>query len=136
MMRGNNLGELRNVKPYMNEITHFDMSSSEITKIKDNVMNSIINNSLYIDITNNKLKYLPTSIGQSNNRTKIWISNNPYECNCDMMWTRDWLVQATNVMDKENVKCGNGDMIGNKTTHSLFLVITCVNWVMNPWSFC
>ena len=41
--------------------------------------------------------------------TNLWLSNNPYECNCDMLWMKDWLVDTGNVMDKENVTCsGNG----------------------------
>ena len=59
------------------------------------------------------MEILPRSITESNNDTKLRISNNSYECNCDMMWMRDWLVKATNILDREEVVCKKGKMIGN-----------------------
>ena len=76
-------------------------------------MRSMLNNVKKLYLSNNYLKSLPKSIMESNNDPKLWISNNSYHCNCDMMWMRDWLLKARNVMDKEQVK-GNakGKMIG------------------------
>ena len=112
-MKGNNLGELRNVKSYLNEIKYFYMNSSGIIKINDNIVTSMITSTVHLDITNNGMEYLPQSIIHFTNATKLYISNNPYKCNCDMMWMRDWLVEATNVMDKELLICASGKKKGD-----------------------
>ena len=96
----------------MAQIKFFDLQYSNITEISSKVVKSMLKSSKYLKISHNKIKFLPREITQAGNTTKIWISNNPYECNCDMMWMRDWLVQATNVMDKENVICATGKMKG------------------------
>ena len=67
-----------------------------------------MNNIKSLDLRRNKLKNLPKSISKANKTNKLWISNNPYECNCDMLWMKDWLVGAKNVKDKENVMCSAG----------------------------
>ena len=96
----------------MKEISHLNLSSSQITSIGAQAINLIIDEKTYLNIRNNSLKYLPKKIENTRNTTELWIAYNSYECNCDMMWMRDWLVQATNVMDKENTTCASGDMIG------------------------
>ena len=96
----------------MEEVTRYNLANSNITIITDDVMNSMLKKSEYLWISNNKLTTLPRSITKADNKTELWISNNPYECNCDMMWMRDWLVRATNAFDKGNGTCGTGKMKG------------------------
>ena len=104
----NSLGDLDNLKGYLSEVSHLNMSSSKITSISSDVMTSIINHKTYLNIRNNSLRYLPQVIRNTRNTTELWIAENPYECNCNMMWMRDWLVRVPNVMDKENVTCAHG----------------------------
>ena len=111
-MSGNNLGTVLKVKSYMNEISYTDISLSNIHSISEDAINTMLTNAKYLDVRNNELEELPVGNAVSNNSTQLWISNNPYECNCDMLRMRDWLVQATNVMDKENVICASGKLKG------------------------
>ena len=96
----------------MENITYLDLSNSKVSYITERAMTCMLRNMKALDLTKNMLEDLPRAITKSNN-TKLWISNNCYDCNCDMMWMRDWLVKATNVMDKEEVVCRKGKMIGN-----------------------
>ena len=96
----------------MREIVYMDMSSSSIEAISSDVMDALLENTLYLNISNNSLKVLPETITASANYTELWISGNPYDSSCDVMWMRDWLVEATHVMDKENVTCNTGVMKG------------------------
>ena len=68
-------------------------------------MEVIIKNVKSLDITGNNLKEIPKIISKENITNKLWISNNPYECNCDMLWMKDWLIDTENVVDKNKVKC-------------------------------
>ena len=65
---------------------------------------------MYVDIRGNKLKTLPRAITSMNGSTKLWISDNPYECNCDTLWMKDWLIDNKNVQDKYSVVCSTGNL--------------------------
>ena len=77
-------------------------------------MEVIVKSLKYLDIRRNYLKEIPDIIKKGNNMTKMWISDNPYECNCDMLWMKDWLINATNVEDKDNVTCLHNEVKGER----------------------
>ena len=56
-------------------------------------------------------------IPRQNKTSKLWISDNPYECNCDMLWMKDWLMDNENVMDKKNVTCSGSKVKGKAHIH-------------------
>ena len=108
LLSRNDIGSLNKAPDYLKNITVLDLSSNNITQIDETVVEAIIENVKNLDIRKNKLKSLPESIAKVNKTNKLWISNNPYECKCDMLWMKDWLTNNINVMDKENVTCFNG----------------------------
>ena len=116
---GNNLGNIDRVEKYIENITHLDLRNSRVTGITDGVMRSMSMNVKKLNLSNNDLEILPLSIMEVNNDTKLWLSNDSYDCKCGMMWMRDWLVKATNFMDREQVACRKGKMIGKCTEFQL-----------------
>ena len=95
------------------------MSSSNINEIDETVMEVIIHNVKILDIRKNKLKNLPKSITKGKKTNKLWISDNPYECNCDMLWMKDWLIDTENVVDKKHVKCFGSKGKGKMTFYNI-----------------
>ena len=112
LLSGNNLGSLNKAPDYLKNISLLNLSSSNIREIYESVMEVIMDNLKSLDIRNNKLKILPNSIAKTNKTSKLWISDNPYECNCDMLWMKDWLIDNENVMDKKNVTCSGSKVKG------------------------
>ena len=106
---------------YLKNITVLDLSSSHLTEIDETVMEVITTNVKHLDIRGNNLKEIPQTITKVNNMTELWISNNPYECNCDMLCMKDWLNRASNVIDREDVTC-SGNNQKDKINHSLFFL--------------
>ena len=96
----------------MSEIVHLDLSDSNVTEITPNVMASVLQNAKYLNVANNNLRQLPRAITKARNETKLRISGNHYDCNCDMMWMRNWLIKAPSVMDKEKTTCATGKLKG------------------------
>ena len=88
------------------------MSSGHLDGIGDNVMKAIATNTKFFDVSNNNLTNLSSIIKDMGDDTELRLSNNPFECNCDMVWMKDWLIEAKNVADKENISCSNGKFIG------------------------
>ena len=97
---------------YLNNITLLDLSSSNITDIDEKVMEVIITNVKHLNIKKNRLKTLPRTTANVNGTSVLMISDNPYECNCDMLWMKDWLIDSPDVQDKDNVICSTGKMKG------------------------
>ena len=86
-------------------------------------MEVIMQNVKSLDVRKNKLKILPKLITKVNKTNKLWISDNPYECNCDMLWMKDWLVGTGNGIDKENVTCSGGKVKGEINRINSFQII-------------
>ena len=122
LLSGNNFGSLNEVPDYLTSITLLNLSSSNITEIGETVMRVISENVKNLDIRKNKLKTLPESITKSNKTSKLWISGNPYECNCDMICMKDWLMDSENVVKKENVTCST-DKIKGKLNEIIIITV-------------
>ena len=112
LLSGNTLGSLNKAPDYLENITMLDLSSSDITDIDEKVMEVVINSVKHLDIRGNNLRTLPETIRNVNGVSKLWISDNPYECNCDMIWMKNWLVGNENIVDKDNVSCSGGKVEG------------------------
>ena len=67
----NPFGHIDDVADYMREIFYMDMSSSTIEYIASDVMNALLENTLYLDISNKSLKVLPETITASANYTEL-----------------------------------------------------------------
>ena len=110
LLSGNSLGSLTEAPDYLNNITVLNLSSSNIQYIEEKVIKVISKSVMRVDIRGNKLKTLPRAITSMIGSTKLWISDNPYECSCDTLWMKDWLIDTKNVQDKYNVVCSTGKM--------------------------
>ena len=111
LLSGNNLGSLNKVSDYLRNITLLNISSCNITDIDEKVMAVIIKDARGLDIRGNNLKILPKTITNATNVSKLWISENPYEC-CDVLWMTDWFQITSSVQDVKSVTCSNGKTQG------------------------
>ena len=109
LLSGNNFGSLNEAPDYVENITLLNLSSSKITNIDKKMTEVVTQNVKSLDIRGNNLKNLPHAIANENTITKLWLSDNPYECNCDMLWMKDWLAETENIMDKRNITCSTGN---------------------------
>ena len=126
LLSGNNLGSLRKAPQQLSNIKILNLSSSKIDEIDGTVMVVFVKNAKYLDIRGNNLKTIPETIKKAKNTTKLWISDNPYQCNCDMLWMKNWLLATENVVDKKNVIC-SGSKMKSKINYIVFLSVLLVN---------
>ncbi|XP_075722956.1 toll-like receptor 8 isoform X2 [Rhipicephalus microplus] len=84
----------------------------EVLVLKDNALISINVTSIpltvnHLDLRGNKLKRLPLFLVTQLNLTSIWLSGNPYTCDCDDYLFRRWLQAHGNmVRDSNDIMCG------------------------------
>ncbi len=100
------------------DVTHLNLSTNRIKNICPSFLQTDTKTALdqitELDISNNLLKSLPREIVRATKTTKIWLSKNPYMCNCDMLWMVDWLANAKLssgkpvVQDYKDVTCSGG----------------------------
>ncbi len=108
---GNHLEILDFVSKGFKHLKVIDLQRNNISHIGSQTLKSLLSLADNVVLLNNNLQKVSPAI-QTNLATQIWLANNPYECNCDMMWMRDWLQNASNVKDKENVTCAGGKWNG------------------------
>ncbi len=106
IMTDNNLESLKFAEKNLSEIKVFDLQRSNIKYISDEVYKTILLNAEFINLSDNKLTSVSSLLKGAKLRTKLSLSNNPFDCNCDMMWMRDWLQNASK--NKENITCSTG----------------------------
>ena len=100
------------------DVTHLNLSTNGIKDICPSFFQTNTKAALghitEFDISNNLLKSVPREIVRTTKTIKIWLSKNPYMCNCDMLWMVDWLANVTLpsgehvVQDYKDVTCSGG----------------------------
>ncbi len=118
VMTGNNIKELQCADPCpYREVKHFDFQGNKIDIVKDIFYEELFPSANSVKLSNNNLKHVSQLIQKVGKKVKLWLGNNPFECNCDMMWMRDWLQNATNVQDKNNITCRPGKWKGKQNNY-------------------
>ncbi len=105
IMDGNKLDKLENENHMLAEVKMFKFKNCNIKSVQEATLKSLLQNAKVLDMRSNKLTSLSSFFETQRMETKLWLGNNPYECNCDMIWISVWLQNATNIMDKENISC-------------------------------
>ena len=71
-------------------------------------------NLVSLDISNNNLTNLPKLLKNISSINEMWISGNPFKCECDNMWMKKWILNNSNVIkDYKTAYCQTGS--GKKT---------------------
>ncbi len=124
IVNGNNLGVLETLNDNLTHVNVFNLERSDISYVTEEAMKMFLSKANVLSLAHNKMKSSPRSVAENKTQTQLWLGDNPYDCNCHMMWMRDWLLNATNVMDKDNFKCAAGKYKGtcSSSTNNLVLV--------------
>ncbi|KAK6177643.1 hypothetical protein SNE40_015703 [Patella caerulea] len=106
--QNNSIGILPEL-PYIGRIVHLDISNNNLTNISTAFASSA-DKLKYLNLANNRLKYLPETI-QKLLPTEIDLSNNILICSCDTLWLNDWFESKPHIKNRSNITCStaNGD---------------------------
>ncbi len=109
---GNNIEILDSVTISLVSVSKIDLQRNNIQSITEEVLAVMLSGVYSLNLSGNKFQKLSRKQLETNYQTQLWLADNPYDCNCDMMWMRDWLQLAGNVRDSENMTCGAGKWRG------------------------
>ena len=115
-----NITELCKSFEYFDNIERLDVSSNNISTVCDNFWNNLVKttNIKGLNLARNNFKSISKKLRNQKHLTKVWLSDNPFHCDCDMVWMKDLLNNFTTltgdhiILDYKDVKCKTGMMIG------------------------
>ena len=91
-----------------------NLSNNVISDIKDELLENLEKGKIEVlDLRNNSLNRLPHRITNLSTLREIWFSNNPFICDCGMLWMKDWMGTFNKsgkmvVQDYYALQCING----------------------------
>ena len=110
-----NFRNLCGKQSYWKYILGLRVNKAKIQSICDQLLETIEEGKLQVlDLFNNSLERIPKRVRNINSITEINLSENPFVCDCEMLWMRNWLMTFN--LTKEQllrVKCRNGTSILN-----------------------
>ena len=71
-----------------------------------------------LDFARNRLTGIPSKIQELHYLEKIWLSGNPFHCDCSILWMIGWLNNFTTsigkhiVVDYQDLRCHSGTAVG------------------------
>ena len=110
----NNISSITFYPSYIDNMRYMDISFSGLQSIHESFFLHLANRSIMrkLNLASNGLKSLPNTITKLH-LDALSIGDNPYHCDCSIMWMRDWLLQLStlNNSDYTNAVCKSGSMI-------------------------
>ncbi|XP_033750884.1 slit homolog 2 protein-like [Pecten maximus] len=90
-------------RPYLDTIQTLDMEGNGLQEIESTAI-SETQNLKFIDLKNNKLKSIPNTM-QKIVFEMTDLSNNPFVCDCDMIWMAGWIERSPMLSPGRSMKC-------------------------------
>ena len=97
--------------PYL---TKLDISGNRLDNISNvfDVFTCCSSRLSSLDISNNNLTTLPRMCQNISSLRSFRLSENPLQCNCEIMWMKDWLNNSDIVDDPMNISCTMPEPLG------------------------
>ena len=108
----NQLSELCVTNVYFSNISVLFLDDNRLRSICDKTIDILGNEKLKaLHLANNNLRRLPTNIATWGSSTKLWLSNNPFACACDLLWMKNWMTNKSDrtiFEDYYDIECNSG----------------------------
>ena len=119
IVHNSNLIELCDWLPYLSDLHYLKVSKNNIQTICKSFINNLQRSKCtWLDLSDNRLIDIPKTMQSLTNLQKLWMSGNPFHCDCSMTWMIKWLNNFTTstgdhvIVDYQNVTCHSGKMKG------------------------
>ena len=100
----------------LTHISALDLKGNSLDKIPRDFLEifALSSNLVSLDISKNNLTSLPKFLKNVSSVKAMWISGNPFKCECDNMWMKQWILNNSNaVKDYKKAYCRTAS--GKKT---------------------
>ena len=106
---------------FWKNISVLSFSGSRMNQLCDAFVNTLVSSRKIklLDIKNSQLSHISKTFEDFKFIQEIWLSGNPFHCDCEMIWMMQWLNNSSKsasqqhvVMDYKEMKCHTGMMTG------------------------
>ena len=109
ILTGNNISSLHieDLKLFA-ILTTLDLKYNKIKSISEDVLEyfSTFSNMINLDISFNELETVPINFKNAKFLNKLSLSGNRFQCKCENMWMRNWLIDRRQIVaDFNEVEC-------------------------------
>ena len=121
VMENNQITELAGNFEYLGNIWSLDLQGNKIEALPVTLIEQIQKggNVQWLNLAHNKLAEIPDGIQDLTFLQRVWLSDNPFKCDCKMTWMIEWLNNFTTplgehiVVDYNQLICNSGLNIGD-----------------------
>ena len=120
LLENNNINKIYDFRDYLSEAHFLHLGGNMLSSINDSfLLNLQIKKTItWLKLARNRLTGMPTKIQELTYLQKIWLSGNPFHCDCSIIWMIGWLNNFTTsvgnhiVVDYQDVICHSGTAVG------------------------
>ena len=121
LLENNNIYKIHEFRDYLWETQFLHLVGNMLPSINDSFfLNLQLKKSItWLNLARNRLTGMPTKIQELTYLQKIWLSGNPFHCDCSIIWMIGWLNNFTTsvgnhiVVDYQDVICHSGTAVGS-----------------------
>ena len=116
LVEDNSIPNLRKPFNYLNVTTYLNLKNNLVSSLANSFITALNQSEKLAWL--NKLTSLLQNIQMLRNMEQIWLSDNPFYCDCEMTWMTGWLNNFTTssgrhvIVDYQELKCHSGMMLG------------------------
>ena len=141
LLENNNIKNIHEFGTYLSKAQFLHLGGNMLSSINDLFLfNLQIKQSITrINLSRNKLILIPAKIQQLHFLEKIWLSGNPFHCDCSMLWMIGFLNNYTTstgehiVEDYQHLACHSGAAIGTPIYKLNEVILGCYPKGLTIW---
>ena len=141
ILENNNINRFSGFRSYLTEVQFLHLGGNMISTVNYSFLINSENSKkiTWLNLSRNKLKTLPSKIQNLNYFEKVWLSGNPFHCDCSMLWMISWLDNFTTsngrhiIVDYKNVRCHSGTAVGTPIYKLNEIVLGCYPKGLTTW---
>ena len=119
-LENNKIQNLHGNMSYLKSIGYLNVNSNKITIMNGCFMSALLQSQTlkWLNLAFNDITNLPVNVQNLTHLEKIWLSGNPFHCDCEMTWMIGCLNNFTKpskehvIVDYQDIKCHSGKMKG------------------------
>ena len=105
IMSKNNMSSLqcKEIK-HFHSLSRLDLKDNKLEQLPEDFVEYLSKqySLMSLDISNNKLKTIPRNVEKVKFLTKLSLAGNRFQCNCNNMWMKNWLINSREYVQNYN----------------------------------